>query len=244
MSDPRLPPEFRGPQFENVIERARQLIQARREARSVRALPPNAPTHFDERVVYDDAEPPRPPIDPAFLDKARQRAVDTLLTTGHLRYVEIVIASTTGKHSYLLIDMPSPSINRRDYFSRLGIHLATQHDKRDEDLGEIARASFASETWTVATRPGDPSPTTDFADDPRRVESLYIELWEEETKTAEAHIYEMIRDGSGKVTDVVTRHDDKGTARVARSHLADLIDGYSVARLLLAPWKAQGERVT
>jgi hypothetical protein len=246
MNDPRLPPEFRGPGFLPLVDRMRKLIRERRAARGL-PLPPQDPSRYDGGPLYDDSAgvaPPKPPIDPAFVEKARQRAVSTLVTQGRLRFAEIMLESTTQKQTYLLIDMPDPAkVDRRDYFRRLGIKLTMDQANRNDDLGEIARASFAAEIWVVTMAPGDPPPTKNYGDDPRRSELLYVEAWDEGLKAAEGYFYVPIRDGAGKITDAVLRDGDKGKQNIAHSLLADLIDAYTVAHELLPTWKASGGRI-
>jgi hypothetical protein len=163
-------------------------------------------------------------IPAAFVEQARQTAVEHLLADGTLRFAEMLVESEAGQRTLFAIDMPPPG-DHWGLFQRMGIKFADAA----RDFGPIARASFASETWHVLVKPGEPPAMRDFSQDPRRQEALMVECWDPRAKEGEIFSYRMLRDSQGKLVDVVLASEDQ-PSRVIRSLLQAFCFSYEFAR--------------
>jgi hypothetical protein len=101
----------------------------------------------------------------------------------------------------LLIDMPSTATDRQALFSELGARLG----RARHGIGPLADVFLAAEAWMVQRREALPGVLP--SDHPSRIEILSVVTWQSSTNVYQVRIYRLLRDGDGKVCDLIVEQD-------------------------------------
>jgi hypothetical protein len=100
---------------------------------------------------------------------------------------------------------------------------------------EIAQVVFIIEAWVSTQKRGEPRPSMPPSEDPNRKEVLLIQLLEPNKVThslkQSLHVVEMLRDGSGKLVDLLHDREEMNVDNTSSNLLTSFLAGFESAKL-------------
>jgi hypothetical protein len=155
-------------------------------------------------------------IPPTFDDLIADAVQHTLETGFHL---PTVFAVGTKIVAVMIGDMPGTHDERAAVMYFLGFQTARQ------PIGQLRDVVFVMEAWMAHAEPGETEMRIRPSEHPQRKEILALSHYSLRESKLELVSYEMIRDASGKLIDLVKNADTR-TDKTGVSPESGLVDAY------------------